>query len=165
MNWEAIGAIGELVAAVGVIASLLFVGLQVRKVNLDTKARATEQMAISYRDLLFQAMPYTDILREGVSSFSGLSSDEQMKFHIWMTAHLLDAQNQYRQLKYDSRSDDDVEALFRFNAMMLKAPGGNEWWQYAKLVYDVGFISLMEQEIENTVAVGEVLPWFKGDDT
>lgn len=38
MNWDAVGAIAELLAAVGVIISLIFVGFQVRKSNAEARA-------------------------------------------------------------------------------------------------------------------------------
>lgn len=37
MNWDAIGAIAELLAAIGVIVSLIFVGLQVKKSNAEAR--------------------------------------------------------------------------------------------------------------------------------
>ena len=37
MNWDAIGATAELMAAVGVIISLVFVGLQVKKSNAEAR--------------------------------------------------------------------------------------------------------------------------------
>jgi hypothetical protein len=33
MNWEAAGAVGEIIGAIGVIASLLYVAMQVRASN------------------------------------------------------------------------------------------------------------------------------------
>jgi len=44
MNWEAIAAIAELLAAIGIIISLIFVGFQISKGNEETRA-ATSQAA------------------------------------------------------------------------------------------------------------------------
>jgi hypothetical protein len=46
MNWEAVGAIGQIVGAFGVIASLLYVAIQVRASN---KASAVESKLATSR--------------------------------------------------------------------------------------------------------------------
>ena len=38
MNWEAIGAVGEIIGAIAVIASLLFVGNQLRQGQMIERA-------------------------------------------------------------------------------------------------------------------------------
>ena len=48
MNWDAIGAIGELVGGLIVVASLIFVGYQLRQTSMIERAKAQ-------RDLLLQA--------------------------------------------------------------------------------------------------------------
>lgn len=47
MNWEAIGAVGELVGAAGVIITLLYVGLQVRQNTSAVKAAAIQDISSS----------------------------------------------------------------------------------------------------------------------
>ena len=165
MNWEALGAIGEMVAAIGVIGSLLFVGIQVRRANRDTQAHAAEQKTVSYRDLLLQGMPYANVIMKGGISFSNLPSEQKMQFHLWMTAHVADAQHQYRQLSLSSRDDHSVEALLEFNAMMLKDTGTNEWWQYRKQGLDAEFVAHLDQLIEETIPLSDVWPWLTEEDS
>ena len=70
MNWEAAGAIGEIVGAIGVIASLLYVA---RQVGVSNKASAIEsKLAISrmhsdFIGSLIQNPELDDILFEGIS--------------------------------------------------------------------------------------------------
>ena len=45
MNWEAAGAIGELVGAAGVIASLIYVGYQIRQNTIATERSNARQTA------------------------------------------------------------------------------------------------------------------------
>jgi hypothetical protein len=47
VNWEAIAAIGELAGAVGVIATLIYVGLQVRQNTSAIKAASIQDISAS----------------------------------------------------------------------------------------------------------------------
>lgn len=71
MNWDAIGAIGEVTGAIGVIVSLVFVGFQIRKNTVASEA-ATYQASVGY----------------DISMLMGLSSDsEQARIfnaYVWV---------------------------------------------------------------------------------
>ena len=165
MNWEAIGALGEIIGALAVVASLLFVGVQVRRTNLDAKARASELWTVNYRDLLFNAASNSDEISRGYRSFSKLNDGEKMQFHIWMSAHIQDAQNQHRQLKYGSQDFEAVDGILNFNAMLLKLTGPYEWWQYSRQIWDADFVAEMEARITDATPLDAVFPWFSGSDT
>ena len=53
MNWEAIGATGEMLGAIGVIASLLYLARQMRSGAADAR-RATAQAAFTKMNTAFE---------------------------------------------------------------------------------------------------------------
>ena len=52
MNWEAIGAIGEVVGATGVILSLLYLAIQIRGEARAKRASTVHDQSNAYRDFL-----------------------------------------------------------------------------------------------------------------
>ena len=44
MNWEAIATVAEVIGAIGVVASLLYVGVQIRQNSETTKAATIAQV-------------------------------------------------------------------------------------------------------------------------
>ena len=52
MNWEAIGAVGELVAALGVIISLIYLGVQIRHSAQQTQINTKSIQASAYQQLI-----------------------------------------------------------------------------------------------------------------
>ena len=52
MNWEAMGAIGEVVGAIGVMTSLLYLALQIRGDAKAKRASAVHDQTDAYRDFL-----------------------------------------------------------------------------------------------------------------
>ncbi len=89
MNWEAIGAIAELTGAVGVIASLVYLAVQIR-VNTAQMAdhsrslrlAAQESTTTSFsriRDALIRDPAVAALWNRALSDFDGLSSDERLQ--------------------------------------------------------------------------------------
>jgi hypothetical protein len=52
LDWNAIGAAAEVVSAVGVVASLIYLGLQIRDSNRESRIAANAEIAREYRGFL-----------------------------------------------------------------------------------------------------------------
>ena len=49
MNWDAIGAVGEIVGAMAVVVSLVYLGSQIRVQNRESRLAAMHDVSIGYR--------------------------------------------------------------------------------------------------------------------
>ncbi len=67
MNWDAIGAIAELLGAVGVIASLVYLATQLRQNTRATRASAYQQWDDSLQSTLMEGVtiPALDCVAPG----------------------------------------------------------------------------------------------------
>jgi len=103
MNWDAIAAVAELMAAFGVIISLVFVGIQVRKSNAE--ARSATMQATTDTEIAMVAthaghaetwnkvvtgVPLEDgtELRRGILLFNLLMIDYENRFHQFLAGNL-----------------------------------------------------------------------------
>ena len=85
VNWEAIGAIGEVAGAIGVIATLLYLAVQIRQ-NTRAMTGATQD-AITERKQ-FELRWSSDIgsaMRKSFESPENLTDDETWQVNEWMT--------------------------------------------------------------------------------
>jgi|GEM_PF-1275713 hypothetical protein len=68
MNWDAVGAIAELLGAIGVIGSLIYVASQVRASTVaskvESKLHLTQNM-VSYGDLLISSPELNELMING----------------------------------------------------------------------------------------------------
>ena len=101
MNWEAIGAIGEIVGAIAVLISLIFIGLQVRqsaaqtaKSNLLARADMTERAMRAFGDTaieLSRSRELSAAFRKVMFKSTDLAEDEQTVvfafFNVWLQRH------------------------------------------------------------------------------
>lgn len=137
MNWEAIGAIGETVGAVAVIATLFYLAVQIRQNNrnveenirrlrLDAGTAAIESFS-RYRAYLSQA-DLAAIYLKGNSDYAALSDVERVRFGALMDELLYayaSLQHSVQESTYDSTTWTIHLAGLK---QQLGQPGTADWW-------------------------------------
>ena len=79
MNWDAIGAIAELLGAVGVIASLVYLARQMGQNARATRAAAYQQLVGSLNETILDrggGPEREQAIRMGMADFARLSEEE-----------------------------------------------------------------------------------------
>lgn len=83
MNWEAIGAVGELAGAAGVIISLLYLGVQIRRQGIENRFAAVHEY-VNETNIFFGAVAenkeVAEIWVKGVENFDSLDLVEKSRF-------------------------------------------------------------------------------------
>ena len=83
MNWDAIGALAELFGAFGVIASLGYLGVQIRQNTTALRGNAHE-VAVEHLTTVLQSLStnpnLAQLLSRGSQDYSSLSYDERLQF-------------------------------------------------------------------------------------
>ncbi len=142
MNWDAIGAIAELLGAIGVIASLVYLAGQIRhsrdQMSQNTRAMRAgtfqefdRTMHESANDAL--RVPGLDrVVRLGMDNFDQLNEDDAFRFSFWMTSvsTRFDTANYlFREGMLDeSRWQRTLQELRVF----LEMPGVVQWWRQVR---------------------------------
>ena len=136
MNWDAIGAIAELLGAIGVIASLMYLARQIRDGQRALRASSYQQ----FRQDIFQSMnqgmndPQTArAIRSGMANFAELDEEDAHLFTFWIHGAMHSYDNAYYQFRMGMLDDErwemhraDVAGLFTRN------PGVAQWWRQTR---------------------------------
>jgi hypothetical protein len=83
MNWEAIGAIGDFIGGIAVVAGLIFVGLQLRTANREARIVANQKYADVMIDIakqLSSTQEMSDIFSRGLVGLDALEQGEKARF-------------------------------------------------------------------------------------
>ena len=110
MNWEAIGAVAEGLGAVGVIASLLYVGIQVRASTRAAAVEAKLQSTRMYTDfliLLVQSPDLNDVMIRGRRDFESLDQESYVQFSNLALVAFSFFSAAYFQFSKGTLNDDD----------------------------------------------------------
>ncbi len=143
MNWDAIGAIGEIIGALAVLITLIYLAVQVRQAKHQLDLNSAQARAVHMRDLL---MPIaTDpslasiMIKAGHPPYGdfGLNSEEAHRFGAWCHAWMqIEQGNHY--LLPEGAHDDLLK-------VWLLLPAYAEFWEKNKGIYDKEFVERMEK--------------------
>lgn len=151
MNWEAIGAIGEVVGALAVIATLLYLAIQIRQ---NTKAiRSTTLTAITEHKH-FELRWSSDIAtawRKSLTDPGSLTPDESWQVAEWMASSFVARQNEFFQHKQGLIDDDTWEASEKIIRLALSGDWARNWWdQFGPNAFTESFVSLVEEILSDS---------------
>ncbi len=141
MNWEAIGAIAEIVGALGVIVSLIYLALQIRTQNEEARIAAMHDISAGYRDALATVVEgvMADIIDKAIDDYDALTRAELLRaiafvsriFRVWEEAYM-----QFDAGRLDARMWDSM--VRQFSSYMSLAPF-NRIWEIRKEYFDERF--------------------------
>ena len=133
MNWDALGAIGEIVGAAGVIVSLLYLASQVRN-NSRQMRHAAAQAVLDKLNGLISQLAFTagagDVWSRGLSGLEALREDEEL---VRFSSMLLQAFWAYEEV-FHYRNAGAIEDWAWTHARapidhFMRTPGFQQWWQ------------------------------------
>src|SRR5205809_7811019 len=83
MNWEMLSAIGQVVAAVGVIPSLIYLAAQTREQNKERRRAGINILTAQWSELVKSAQEsreFAALFLQGVRSFEDLDAPDKLRF-------------------------------------------------------------------------------------
>jgi len=132
MNWEAVGAIGELLGGLVVIFSLVYVGVQIRQSTALARATAQRDLYESYQKYLYKVAEHSDLFRRAIHDFSSLSKPEQIEFNMYISPFVNHLDQTLRMYKAGFETADNVQVYGDICMSILSTRGGRAWWEMSK---------------------------------
>ena len=150
MNIMELGAIGELVGGFAVIASLVFVGFQVRHNTRSIRA-ATFQEAMrdvmTSTDMAISDPEWTRIWFGGLEDLDSLSPDERRRFGLGMVGFWRRIENVVYQTEQGVLERDAWEGLREALKRILSHPGAAAWWRVSDHAFNRSLREFVEREL------------------
>ncbi len=132
MNWDALGATAETLAAVGVIATLLYLAVQIRTNTRSVRASSHQEMQRAAREVslvLLQDPALSRLWATGLRDFDGLDPEEGQRFGNLAQLYL----NVFVTAEYEFEEGTFAEsrlANWRDQLRIVCAlPGFAAWWE------------------------------------
>ena len=132
MNWEAIGAIAELVGSFAVVGTIAYLVVQIRQSTKFAKIDAAQQLRSGMNDVLRGISDNTDTLRayeKGLTEPSALERSEKIRFDLIVLQMLRVAESLYLLYADDYLSDESWESTLSSLLVVLSTEGGQQSWQ------------------------------------
>lgn len=170
MNWEAVGAIGEIVGATAVVITLWFLVLQIRHSTQAARAESLNTALgthVHQIALLTATKEAADLFRRFCQGFHDLSVDDRGRMHSAMLDRIASF-NQVARLHEAGLLDDNEFAAMRDTFVsILRTRGGREWWTaYRHMVpeeLNAAVTALIDDPRIDRRPITEEQPWLFGD--
>jgi len=152
VNWEAIGAVGEIVGAIAVVVTLGYLAMQIRQTNRATKISSELAVFTNFLGLTSDLVNDNEtiaIIRKGFVDWDRLTPDEQATIHnYWATllGHLGMAYTLFR----EGTLGHETYMGFENNAVSaLLEPGLATWWRFASANFNPPLVKRLEQRFDD----------------
>ena len=148
MNWEAAGAVGEIVGAIGVIASLLYVAMQVRmstRASVIESKLATSRMHSDFLGSLIQNPELDEILRRGLAGLEPLSKEDYHRFSNMALQAFTFFSAAYFQVEAGTMNSDEWHESEIIIQYWVQGQGFKDWWaKHGRKRYSPKFVSYID---------------------
>ena len=142
MNWEAIGAVGEILGAIGVIVSLFYVAYQVGQNTKQTDQNTTALKLSAYDSIVNQVNLWrltvatdenaSDIWSRGLVDPESLSSKDMERFRMLMASYCEILSLNLRQTRNNMFSEEEWKTTYASIKRMASTPGSKWFWNVEK---------------------------------
>src|ERR1700746_461861 len=88
MNWEMLSAIGQVVAAIGGIISLIYLAVEIREQNKERRRAGINILTVQWSDLVKtgqESREFAALFLRGSRSFQDLDAPDKLSFSAFFT--------------------------------------------------------------------------------
>ncbi len=160
MNWEAIGAIGEIVGAAGVILTLGYLAFQIRQntkqltqnelASRASAAHASANAIQGARRSVYENSEVAEIWSKGMSHPDELSEIEYLRFRLMMLNGIDGIWEVHFQNSVTGLSQEIWESLgVKIAERIVATPGGRRVWAQVSDAYTEEFRVAMDRILES----------------
>lgn len=150
MNWEAVSAISDLIAAIAVVATLIYLAIQVRQNTSALKSAATQsahdQLATLY-DLMAGNSELGDIFSRALENPDALSDGETARFNALMMSVHFRLQNTFFQARANIYDKEFLESWLKVYRSISGKPGLKRYWEQRRFMFSSDFAGFLESEV------------------
>jgi hypothetical protein len=149
MNWEAIGAVGEVLGAMGVIATLGYLAAQIRQNTRSVRTSAYQEAVrdmVAASDLLASDAGLARIWTTGKRDFDALKPDEKQRY----AAYMLGLLRRFENVLYQKQHAGLDPAFLQMQISVrdtLSEPGAAAWWARAQYFFSPSFREYVGREL------------------
>ena len=152
VNWDAIGAIGEIVGSVAVIVTVAYLAVQIRQSGRAAKSASTNQSRAAVTDVLSGITGDSEAVKvytTGMIDPDSLEKHERVRFDLT----IFQMQRVIETIFYEYRAGLVTEELWqgqwRGVLSLLKTKGGRQSWKRQKYFVSRTFMEWVDEQLLN----------------
>ena len=147
MSWEAIGAIGEIIGALVVVATLGYVAVQIRQNTAMLNSSARQSLVDNDRQSILAILDHTDLL-EKLGKGEKLSAQDQSRYSLIWIMDLRNREFEFFQYKAGILDEAAWQSYQQTLHYSLGTERDRRWWdKVGRESFDTDFVKMVDKFI------------------
>ena len=146
MNWEAISAVSEIVGAIAVVVSLIYVAAQIRQNTKMMRSAAKQSLTEASQNFLYMAIDRSEEWVKLTSGEDPATTEEDARMTLIIRAMLRGFESQCYQYDSGLLEEDEWHALQTTIQWVCALPGVNKKWQELKPHMSARLVKVVDNE-------------------
>lgn len=142
-----IGNISEIVGAIAVVASVIYLAQQVKKQTEEARLEASRDIASDFVDTLRAVSENPELARilpAGMSSYEALEGDERLRVNYYFAAIFRIAEQQFLHTSRGTLDSTYYESFVLAFRGLLSNQGPRQWWHNNREMFEPTFRGFVE---------------------
>lgn len=154
MTLETIYFVSQIAAAVGVMASLIFVGMQIRHGTAQAKADAAEAAHRSFLDWYHNQTPeIAAIVAKGQAGLEGLSAEDRYMYVANCMPALINLQEAHTKWLEGSLPEDRWRFWDKFASILTVPASMHDVWEERRFMFGDDFQTFFDRKMRDKSSV------------
>jgi hypothetical protein len=147
---EELALIAEIVGGIGVIASLIFLGIEIRRQRRQSSLQAVNELTAQWSELmtsLHESHELAEIWLKGHRDFDALNGISKLRYGAYFGRFLRNSESLFLHLQADTLDPMVWRGIERAIRDIIILPGAQTWWGTRKHWYTDHFQELVDDLI------------------
>ena len=148
MNWEAIGAVGEIVGALAVLVTLVYLAMQIRQNTKSVQAAAVDSansQVSRIREVIFADADVANMYRRGNEDPASLSEDDTIRYRLLIHNIMLALSNSITQASVSGLSESMTQVELPILGRVVGTAGGRWFWDTYRQEFEESFRGMIDE--------------------
>ena len=153
MNWDAIGAIGEILGAAAVFASLIYLAVQTKQNTRALKSAAFHQIRSSFSEVslaVVQDPSLVSLLQRIRSDDPDIPIEDATRFTYFLTTFLRRGESAYFQSSQGALEYESWLGIKRTILMLQENRHGQQFWDSESTRFTSEFVKVIDETIKES---------------
>ena len=150
MTIEQLGSIGELLAAIATMATLIYLAIQIRGSNAATRAEARRSMDLDSNEtvrVIASDPDLTKVFLLGLSRPESLSREDSFRVRLLMSHFFTLQDTGWKEVRLGTMTEQELAESVNRSRPWIESPGGIWWWQANASIFSDDFKKYIEKEV------------------
>jgi len=150
MNWEALGAIGEIVGAAAVVLTLGYLAVQMRQNTRAVRAASFHQVADSFSAVslaVVQDATLVSLLLRTRLDPESLTREEHARFQVFLLTFVRRAESMFFHSEQGTLQRESWQGIRMTLADTLATSLGQRWWSESSHRFNSSFRAYVDAEL------------------